>query len=235
MSVAGFGVVKVKADLWAVRNNALSLDYSPNSAYDVNKAYRKGATIAYLGNIFIANEFIPPGTALSYGTSGATWRAASSSGAIYTGGITATPRTKYGPTTLVSTHENFRAPQKIEIVSFKIGSSENVTGDAQLGVFSFDSATQKFINGVSQVESITKNVMKEVILNTPFVVESGKYVGFHAFSSPLNGGCMPYDGVPAAANLYYFSGTSSMPSTTDTWTAGNSGYGPAISFTYKKV
>jgi hypothetical protein len=112
LSVAGFGVVKVKADLWAVRNNALSLDYSPNSAYDVNKAYRKGATIAYLGNNFIANEFIPPGTALTYGTSGATWRAASGSGAMYTGGITATPRTKYGPTTLVSTHENFRAPQK---------------------------------------------------------------------------------------------------------------------------
>jgi hypothetical protein len=102
-------------------------------------------------------------------------------------------------------------------------------------VFSFDSATQKLISGVTQVETITKNVTAEIVLNTPFVVESGKYVGLHAFSSPLNSGFIPYDAVPAAATSFYHSGGSSLPTTTDSWSTGASEYGPAFSFTYKKI
>jgi hypothetical protein len=112
LSVAGFGVVKVKTDLWAVRNNVLSLDYSSNSAYDVNKAYRKGAVVPYLGNLYIANEFILPGTALTFGTSGATWKTAAGSSELFSGGITVSPRARYGPTSFVSTHAKYKANQK---------------------------------------------------------------------------------------------------------------------------
>jgi hypothetical protein len=110
--VGGTGVVKVKADLWAVRNNSLSLDYSPNAGHDTTKAYRKGAVVSYANSLFVANDFIPPGTALTFGTTGATWKAAAGSSELFSADLTASPRPRYGPTSFVSTHANFKAPQK---------------------------------------------------------------------------------------------------------------------------
>lgn len=212
------------------------MEYSPNSGYDATKAYRKGAVVSYASNIYIANDFIPPGTTLTFGTSGATWKAAPGSGELFSAGVTATAAARYGPTSFVSTHANFKAPQKIEIVSFKFGSNEsNSTGLAQIGLFSFDASTLKLVGGNTQVETITRNVVQEIFLNVPLVVDSGKYVGLHVFSSPLNGGCVSYATPPANANSYYVQGGSSLPGTTDAWTQGSSNFAPNFSFMYKKV
>ena len=134
------------------------------------------------------------------------------------------------PTLILKRHK------KIEVVSFKFASNEsNVTGLAQIGLFSFDSSTLKLVGGNTQVETITRNVVSEIILNVPLVVESGKYVGLHVFSSPLNGGCVSYTSPPDNANSYYISGGSSLPTTSANWETGGAGFAPAFSFIYKKL
>lgn len=135
------------------------------------------------------------------------------------------------PTLILKRHK------KIEVVSFKFASNEsNVTGLAQIGLFSFDSSTLKLVGGNTQVETITRNVVSEIILNVPLVVESGKYVGLHVFfSSPLNGGCVSYTSPPDNVNSYYISGGSSLPTTSANWETGGAGFAPAFSFIYKKL
>ena len=174
----GYNAVKVGSGVWAVLNPVKSLNHNSikPGEWVLTKKYTKGTVVNKDGVPHVANGDIAASTAWATGTSGATWRALSSSRKVFVGGNTPVAAPDFGAGIMVMIADAFKAPFNMYVTKISFICTTDSGAGCDIGAFGYNN-TAGTVSGVYTATGLTTTNSQIDLAIPNLYVASGEYVG----------------------------------------------------------